>query len=322
MSDETINHNLGRDIDPITGNFKKDDGMNIHDAEKIYGPEVRSSQAEGQSELIDEWAERQGFLRDSDYLIVKPQNLTEVLNPEETLPHEQKAMYMAISEDKYSLFRDFFIMQYRDALETSGQGQAELGYSWGGRFYIKNAGLVVDTVPATITETGQLVVNSRHLEFKQFFQNETGAEFPSVEKINEKLRQIAARLQESNPYQEAYDKLKVMREDNTLPDEGYGQLDSLERALKFINDAANNIDVEELPNTFSGNLPEAVRHYNDITYNSDTLIDIDKIMQITGVSFPDEIRIDTLMTGQGFNGKMEDICKKFSEKIYGTPVRR
>lgn len=322
MSDETINHNLGRDIDPITGNFKKDDDMDIHDAEKIYGSEVRSGQAERQSELIDEWAERQGFLRDSDYLIIKPQNLTEVLNPEETLPHEQKAMYMAISEDKYDLFRDFFIMQYRDTLETSNQGQAELGYSWGGRFYIKNAGLVVDTVPATITETGQLVVSPRHSEFKQFFQNETGAEFPSVEKINEKLRQIATRLQESNPYQEAYDKLKVMREDDTLPDEGYGQLDNLERALKFINDAENNIDVEELPDTFSGNLPEAVRHYNDITYNSDTLIDIDKIMQITGVGFPDEIRIDKVMAEQGFSGKMEDICKKFSEKIYGTSVRR
>jgi len=68
----------------------------------------------------------------------------------------------------------------------------------------------------------------------------------------------------------------------------------------------------------TGAMPNEQRVYADLTYNADDLPNLGKVREITGVDFPDEIRVDKIMdnlSGGSFDGrsKMDNVCRDFNE---------
>ena len=181
-----------------------------------YSPEARQEQITEQATMILEWAEEQGLKEGKDFLIIE--NIKDVVGEDgEVVPHETKAFYMAIHEDQYRKFRDYFISQYKDEMKAKDpENNARLDYSWGGRFLVGWAGVPCDTVAASDIE--KLTVPTHHEEFKDFFKTKAGFDFPSAETLNPMLKEMA----ESGlaDYERALEKLNEFKKSDTLPDDG------------------------------------------------------------------------------------------------------
>lgn len=93
----------------------------------------------------------------------------------------------------------------------------------------------------------------------------------------------------------------------------------MERDILILNDANNGEALIDLPDVLTDkNMLPQMRHYADLTYNIEDINNLDRVSEITGISIPEEARIDKIFDRYGFDrNKMEEICKEFSESIYG-----
>ncbi len=112
--------------------------------------------------------------------------------------------------------------------------------------------------------------------------------------------------------------MKDLRGKEDLPDDGYGLIDAIEHAIMILEDAKNGEAVIDLSESLSiGEMPAKMRHYADITYNAEDIKNFDRVEEITGISIPEEARIDKIFE-QKYNFDrqlMENICKGFSNYI-------
>lgn len=276
-----------------------------------YSLEARQEQITKQATMIREWAEEQGLKEGKDFLIIK--DIKDVVGKDgDVVPHETKAFYMAIHEDQYRKFRDYFISQYKDEMKAKDpENNARLDYSWGGRFLVGWAGVSCDTVAASDIEN--LTIPTHHEEFKDFFKTKIGFDFPSAETLNPILKKMSEKG--LTDYKRALKKLNELK-DNGLPDDGYGLIDSVIHAIELLKKAQKEKAVEELPEEIRGTMPIEMRTYADLTYNIEDIANFDRVKEITGVEIPDSARIDKIFDQFNFDrNKMEQICKDFSEYL-------
>jgi len=277
-----------------------------------YSPEARQEQITEQATMIREWAKEQGFEEGKDYLIIE--NIQDVVGEDgEVVPHETKAFYMAIHEDQYRKFRDYFMSQYKDEMkEKDPENDARLDYSWGGRFLVGWAGVPYDTVAASDIEN--LTVPTHHQEFKDFFRTKAGFNFPSAETLNPMLKEMSEKGLAD--YEKALKKLNELKDKETLTDDGYGLIDGVIHAIELLKKAQKAKAVEELPEEIHGTMPIETRTYADLTYNAEDIANFDRVQEITGVEIPDSARIDKIFDQFNFDRRqMEQICKDFSEYL-------
>lgn len=280
--------------------------------EDRYSPEARQEQVSEQVTMIHEWAKEQGFEEGKDYLVIE--DIRDIIGEEgEVVPHETKAFYMAIHENHYRKFRDYFMSQYKDEMSAKDpKNDARLDYSWGGRFLVGWAGVSCDTVAASDIEN--LTVPTHHQEFKGFFKNKAGFDFPSAETLNPMLTKMSEKG--LGDYEKALKKLNELKEKETLPDDGYGLIDSVIHAIELLKKAQEGKAVEELSDELLGTMPIEMRTYADLTYNAEDIANLDRVQEITGVEIPDGARIDQIFDQFNFDrNQMEQICKDFSEYL-------
>lgn len=293
-----------------TGDGLKDETSKLE--EDKYSPEAIRREISYKAEKIRAWAEQMGLEDGKDFLMVE--DIKEVeQNEEEIAPHEGKALYVAIHENHYQQFRDYFLGQYKEERkEENPRGDAKLDYSWGGRFAVGWDGVPIDTVPASDIEN--LTVPTRHEEFRQFFYSKTGLEFPSAETLNPILEEMSKKG--LNRYKEALKELEKMKEAETLPNDGYGLIDTLQHSIMILEDAKEGEAVVDLPESLHGEMPAKMRHYADLTYNAEDLRELGRVAEITGIEIPDDTRTDKIFESFGFNREnMEEICHDFSDHV-------
>lgn len=280
-----------------------------------YGPEAIRADIQFQSALIRAWAKEMGFVEGKDYRIIA--SITDVVGDKASVaPHELKQFFVAIHENKYGQFREYFTDRYRDEMrQHDSKNDARLLYSWGGRFLVGWAGVPFDTAPASSIE--KMTASTHHEEFKKFFKEETGIDFPTAQTLNLQLKRMAEQGLPS--YQEALTKLRDMKEKESLPSDGYGLIDALVHATELLAQATTGHVAEELPELLRGNMPREMRTYADLTYNAGSIQNLDRVTEITGVTIPNEARIDKIFDRIGFDrNKMEEICKAFSAFIFAN----
>jgi len=277
-----------------------------------YGPEAIREQIKDQAELIRTWATENGLEEGKDYRIIE--SITAVVGEKGSVaPHELKQFFVIIHEDTYRQFKDYFTGRYHDEMkQRDPKNDARLDYSWGGRFLVGWAGVPFDTVAASNIE--KMTVPTHHEEFKKFFRDKAGFDFPTAETLNPQLKEMSKRG--LSAYQEALAKLREMKESQSLPPDGYGLIDSMVHAVELLEQAKTANVVENLPETLQGTMPREQRTYADLTYNAEAIVNLDRVAEITGVAIPDEARIDKIFERFGFNrNRMEEICKDFSDYI-------
>jgi len=277
-----------------------------------YSPEAIQEQIKDQANLIRAWATENGFEEGSDYLIIES---IEKVAPKGELPapHELKQFFLIIREDIYHRFRDYFTSRYRDEMkQRDPKNDARLNYSWGGRFFVGWAGVPIDTAVASSIE--ERTVPTHHEKFKKFFRDKAGFDFPTAETLNLQLREMSKKGLPA--YQAALAKLREMKKSQSLPPDGYGLIDSMVHAVDLLEQARTENVVEELPEILQGTMPRKQRTYADLTYNAEAIVNLDRVTEITGVTIPDEARIDKIFKRFGFDrNRMEEICKDFSDYI-------
>ena len=277
-----------------------------------YSPEAIREQIKDQANLIRAWASETGLIEGQDFRVIE--SIGETVSEETSVaPHELKEFFVIFNEDKRRQFKDYFLGRYRDEMkQRDSKNEARLDYSWGGRFAVVDAGVFIDTVSATSIE--KMTVPTHHEEFKEFFKVKAGFGFPTAETLNPQLQEMAEKG--FSAYQEALTKLREMKESQTLPPDGYGLVDSMVHAVELLEKAKSGDAVQELPEVLEGTMPRSMRTYADLTYNAEDIANLDRVAEITGVTFPDEARIDKIFEHLGFDRKrMEEICKDFSEYI-------
>jgi hypothetical protein len=277
-----------------------------------YGPEAIKEQIKDQAELIHTWAAENGLENGKDYRIIE--SIEEVIGEGASVaPHEHKQFFVIIHEDKYRQFKDYFTDKYRDEMkQRDPKNDARLAYSWGGRFLVGWAGVPFDTVAVSNIDT--MTTPTHHEEFKKFFRDKTGFDFPTAETLNPQLKEMSKKG--LSTYQEALFKLREMKEAQSFPPDGYGLIDSMVHAVELLEQASSTNAVEELPEVLQCTMPREMRTYADLTYNAEAIANLDRVREITGISIPDETRIDKIFERFGFNrNRMEEICKDFSDYI-------
>lgn len=186
-----------------------------------------------------------------------------------------------------------------------------------------NDGVFFDTVACTSIRPP--VTQTHHEEFCTFFKEETGLDFPSSQVLNPVLKQMSKAGLAA--YESAVSRLKQMREEGSLPEDGYAFVDGMEHALMILRDAEAGEAVRDLPEVIQSEMPSTMRHYADLTYNAEDLTNADRVIEITGIYIPDEARIDKLFERLGFDrARMEALCRRFSDvlsvkKIFDTSRR-
>jgi len=279
---------------------------------KKYSPEAIREQIRDQAELIRMWASENNLKEGEDFRIIE--GIKEVVGEEASVaPHELKQFFVIIHENRYRQFRDYFTNRYRDEMkQRDPKNDARLDYSWGGRFLVGWAGVPFDTVAASSIE--KMTIPTHHQEFKKFFRGKVGFDLPTTETLNPQLKSMAEKGLLA--YQETLTKLREMKESQSLPEDGYGLIDGMVHAIELLTQAKSGNAVEELPETLGDTMPREMRTYADLTYNAEDIISLDRVREITGISIPDETRIDKIFERFGFNrNRMEELCKDFSDYI-------
>lgn len=290
---------------------KKTQNQPIFEKDK-YSPEARQEQITDQATMIRKWATEQGLKEGKDFLIIE--NIKDVVGKDgEILPHETKAFYMAIHENQYRKFRDYFMSQYKEEMKQKDPAnEVRLNYSWGGRFCVGWAGVPCDTVAASDIEN--ITVPTHHQEFKSFFKSKAGFDFPSAQILNPVLKEMSDKGLTS--YESALIKLNELKDTGTLPDDGYGLIDNVIRAIELLKKAKSGSAVEELPEELKGEMPIGMRTYAELTYNAEDIGDFNRVKKITGIEIPEEARIDKIFKQFNFDrNQMEQICKDFSDYL-------
>ena len=284
--------------------------------EDKYGPEAIKEDIRFKAEKIRNWSREKGFIEGKDFLIVE--SVTDVEKDIKSIaPHEFKQFFVVILQEKYyGSFKDYILGRYSEERRLENPknkyGGPRLDFSWGGRFAVGWDGVPFDTVAASSIE--KISAPTHHEEFRNFFKQKTGFDFPTSEMLNPILKEMSEKGIEI--YELALDKLKKMKDQNTLPDDGYGLIDATEHALMILKDAKNGEALIDLPEVLTGTMPAEMRHYADLTYNIEDIKDFGRVSEITGVVIPNELRIDKIFDRYNFDRKeMENVCRDFSDYI-------
>lgn len=304
---------------------------------------------EFQSDLLREWAKSQNdpMVEGEDFMIPK---IEDYESAENISPHETTNVYFMFKKERFGALRDFFEKEYSGKMEKFNKWEKEtkINYSWAGRFCVEGAGgTAIDTGP--VESVKPMVCETHHQEFKDFFRQEAGFDLPTPEQLDEILGEMADSLDWYNKVlaelksriSQEENKQKTGEESEAWKYRKYEQ--NLEYVVKILKDAQLEKlkkqigagDVEkgsrkliELPERIDEEnggikLGEKVRHYNDLTYNADDFQDLDEMCKLLGDGFtpPTEkgARSDRIYEDNfGFDRKkIEDICRKFSEKLFG-----
>ncbi len=280
-----------------------------------YSPEAIRAEIKFKAEKIRSWAGQQGLVEGRDFLIIERLE-DAITDPTKMSPHEKKQFAVGILEDHYGKFKEYILGQYTEERKeenpTNKYGGPELGYSWGGRFAVINDGVFFDTVPVSSVE--QKTVPTHHEEFKDFFRQRAGFDFPTSEVLNPILQEMSSKGLDI--YVQALNKLLDLKIQKTLPDDGYGLIDDMERAVKILRNAQTGEAVSDLPEVIVGEMSLEMRLYADLTYNAEDLKNLGRVTEITGITIPDEVRLDKIFERFNFDRtKMESICRDFSDYI-------
>lgn len=283
--------------------------------ENKYSPEAIREEIKFKAEKIRNWAGQMGLSEGKDFKIIESIEDIET-DADSIAPHERKEFFVVIHEDYYRKFKEYILGQYSEERKKENPdnkyGSLKLDYSWGGRFAVINDGVFFDTVSASSVEN--LTVSTRQEEFKTFFKQKAGFDFPTSETLNPMLREMSEKG--LGVYESAWEKLKSLREQNLLPDDGYGLIDGIEHAVMILEDAKSGEAVVDLPEVLIGEMPPKMRHYVDLTYNAEDVTNLDRVAEITGIFIPGELRIDRIFNRHGFNKEnMENVCQDFSYYI-------
>lgn len=286
--------------------------------EDKYGPEAIKQEIEFKTAKIRKWALENNLVEDKDFKVIESIKNIET-DDKSIAPHELRQFFVLIQENNFKKFKEYFSGQYTEERKKENpnnkDGGPKLDYSWGGRFAVINDGVFFDIGIASSLEEGKISANTHHKEFKDFFKKQAGFDFPTSDTLNPILKEMSEKG--LDVYMSALEKLKTIKQQNKLPEDGYGLIDELERDILILNDAKNGEAVIDLPDDDLTNMPSQMRHYADLTYNIEDISSLDRVFEITGISIPEEARIDKIFDRYGFDrNKMEEICKEFSESIY------
>jgi hypothetical protein len=282
-----------------------------------YGPEAIREQIKDQARLIRAWAAEQGFEEGKDFKVIE--SIRNVLGDAASVaPQELKEFYVLIHEDNYLQFKDYFTGRYNDEMKKiDPKNNVGLYYSWGGRFLVGWAGVSVETAPASSIE--KMTASTHHAEFKKFFLEKYGFEFPTADILNIQLKEMSEKGLDK--YQEALAKLRELKDSETLPDDGYGLVDGMVHAIDLLEQSKIGNAVQELPEELQGAMPREMRTYGDLTYNASSIVDLDRVSEITGINIPDEVRIDRIFEHLGFDrNRMQEVCKSFSDYLVAKKI--
>lgn len=285
--------------------------------EEKYSSEAIREDIKFKAQKIRNWAQQMGFEDKKDFLVIEC--ITEIEKETSSIaPHELKEFFVGMREDHYKQFIKYIAGQYTKERKKENPnnkyGGPKLDYSWGGRFAIIGDGVTVDTV--AVSDLEKLVVPTHHKAFKEFFKEKALFDFPTSETLNPILKEMSAKGLET--YKAALERLKIMGDQGTLPDDGYGLIDEMERAVMILKDAKNGDALSDLPELLVGGKMEAkIRHYADLTYNAEDLKDLDRVSEITGIFIPNEVRIEKIFDRFDFDRRqMENICKDFANALW------
>lgn len=283
--------------------------------ENRYSPEAIRKDIRFKADKIRKWAKQAGFAEGKDFLIIE--SATDIETETESIaPHEFKQFFVGVHEDHYRQFTEYILGQYSDERRMENpnnkHGGPRLDYSWGGRYAVGWDGAPLDTV--AISDFKNLTVPTHQAEFRSFFKRKAGFDFPTSESLNPILQEMSTKGLET--YKLALEQLKNLREQKKLPDDGYGLIDAMEHAIMILEDAKSGEALIDLPELIRGKMPAKMRHYADLTYNIEDIKNLDRVVEITGISVPDEVRIDKIFDRFNFNRQqMENICRDFSSYI-------
>jgi hypothetical protein len=250
--------------------------------------------------LITEWAEREGLVVGKDIKLIS----------EEKPPHkvDEGRLFAVVLDKHYVAFQRFIESEYVSQIRAKKKdADIRLNYSWAGRFCVEEKnGAPIDTGAASSIE--KMEAPSHQQEFEEYFKETQGFEFPKAVTINAMLRDIATKA--LSTYREA---LKGVEEKKAWEVKG-----RLKWMIELLEDSLSGNPCEDLPEIMTDEMPNEQRIYADLTYNTDDLPDLGKVQEITGVDFPDNIRVDKIMdnlSGGSFDGraKMDNVCRDFNE---------
>ncbi len=291
------------------GSEKKSDQGNEVDP---YGPEAIRRDIQSKVEILRSWAERLGLKEGKDLLIIE--SIEDFVGDDyDIAPHEAKSFAVGILEPHYKAFREYVLGEYRQQRKKRNpKGDVQIYYSWGGRFLVGWDGVPFETVAMESIDPPR--AQTHHEEFKNFFKDRYGFEFPTSDMLNPLLAEMSrAGL---STYEQALANLKDKRGAGTLPDEGYAAIDSLEYAIVILKDAALGKALVDLPETIEGAMEDKMAHYVDLTYNAESIIDCDQVAELSGLPFSDDIRLDKLFDRWNFDrNSMEDVCHGFADYL-------
>ena len=351
MDEAKLNHE-----DPPQLNSEQAEPVLETQEQPVEIPETKKAEVERtkevQSAILRNWAERQNppLVEGVDFMIPK---IEDEENPENISPHEMTNVYFGFKVDKenpgkmFKVVKEFFEKEYSSEMQKHGikketwTPDTKLNYSWAGRFCIEGAGGgAIDTAP--LQSVNPIICETHHQEFKDFFKQEAGFDLPSPEKLDEILEKMSDNLEW---YKTVLAELKGRIKSEEQKKISGGESESwkynryvlnLEYIVKILTDAKYEKDkkatglsdvgpdrkMAELPEVITGKIDEKIRHYNDLTYNADDHFDLDEVCGVLGDSFHPPVgagtRIDRIYEDNfGFDRKeIEDICRKFSEKLY------
>ncbi len=285
------------------------------ETEQKYSPEAIREDIKLKAEKIRAWAEQTELAEGKDFLVIE--SIADVeIDTDAIAPHELKQFFVLVQEVHYRKFKDYILGQYTEERKkenpTNKYGAPKLDYSWGGRFMVGWDGVPFDTVATSSIE--HMTVPTHHEEFKTFFKQKAGFDFPTSETLNPILQEMSKKGLDT--YKLALTSLKELREQNTLPDDGYGLIDAMEHMIMILEDAKTGEALIDLPEVLDDKMPAKMRHYADLTYNAEDVRDFERVREITGITIPDEVRLDMVFNRYGFDrARMESICRDFSDYI-------
>lgn len=285
-----------------------------------YGPEAIRREVEHKSKTIRQWAKESGLEEGKDFFLIG--NISDVVdNVNEVQPHETKGFFVGVLEAHYPSFRDYILGKYKDERKRENpKGEVRLDYSWGGRFAVGWDGVPFDTV--SVQSVKDMTARTRHQEFCVFFKEQTGFDFPTAETLNRLIREIA---EQSLPaYNSMLEKLIELKNNKHLPDDGYRLTDLVTHNVNSLTRSLKGDAVHEFPETIEGVMPVEMRAYADFTYNAEDMDGLSRAMQITGVTVPEDQRLDRIFERlYGWDSKkMEDICRRFSQRVFPEKSKR
>ncbi|MFA5024333.1 MAG: hypothetical protein WC523_05215 [Patescibacteria group bacterium] len=295
---------------------------NITQADK-YGPEAIKNEITLKVEKIKDWLDKNKFTEDKDYKIITGIKDIE-LDAKSVAPHELRQFFVLIQEDKYKEFEKYVLGDYskwrKEVNPNNKYGGPTLDYSWGGRYAVINDGVFFDTAPALNLEKGNVSATTHHDEFKKFFKEKAGFDFPTSKDLNPILQEMSKNGLKK--YEEVLAKLKNIREEGGFKEGDWALVDEVERATMILRDAKEENGkigeaVVDLPELLTGNMPAKMRHYADLTYNAEDIhLDWNRIKELTSIDILQGERIDNIFDKHGFDrNRMEDICMEFSDKL-------